>query len=720
MKTAFRALVCIGLFLLLTAGWSFANETVYIQAKVFIDQKSDWVQIKGLGLDIVVRGDSYLEIITNAKELEHIKELGIRTEIVYENVSEFLRSRLPGKAMGAYRSLSEIYSYIDSIIAANPTIISSKIKIGETHEGRDMWAFKISDNPNIDEDEPEIMYTSAIHAREVITPLVLIYFINHIANNYGTDPEVTDIVDNRELWFVLVVNPDGYYHNEVTDPGGGGMWRKNRRPNGDGTFGVDLNRNYAYEWGYDDVGSSPTTSSETYRGTGPFSENETQAMRDFAIAHDFIISVYYHSYSNLILWSWGYDQLSTPDNDIFEAMGDSMVTWNNYAPGPAWTLYVANGVTDDWYYGEQTLKPKTLAMTFEVGSASDNFWPPASRINALISENLGPNLYMAKIAGHAYKLKAPVAPVLTVQDTVTADYTVYWSHSDSINPAVEYELLELDGYNIFTNRGGNFSGLTYNGFTISTTRYNSASSSFYSGSGNNLSRYFQTSEKYTVQAGDSIKLSAWYDIESDWDYAYVEVSTDGSIFNTIPGTITTNSDPHGNNRGNGITSTSSNWVYAAFDLGSYVGMEINIRFSYYTDSYTSEEGIYIDDFYPHVDLIGPVTYSSITDTSYSFTGKAADDYYYKVRARDAEDQWGEYSSIKMTLVIPNILCGDANNDGVINVGDAVFLINYVFKGGEAPVSDNAADANGDGTVNVADAVYLINFAFKGGPDPICD
>src|SRR4029453_16587448 len=100
----------------------------------------------------------------------------------------------------------------------------------------------------------------------------LIYYMGYLLENYQNDSLVKNIVDNRELYIIPCLNPDGYLYNELTDPSGGGMWRKNRRDNLDGNFGVDLNRNYDLFWGYDDNGSSPNTFSETYRGIFPASE----------------------------------------------------------------------------------------------------------------------------------------------------------------------------------------------------------------------------------------------------------------------------------------------------------------------------------------------------------------------------------------------------------------------------------------------------------------
>jgi hypothetical protein len=719
--TLFRYFAPVILTLLCTVGPVLADTSPTIQARVYYDSKDTWFKLRHMHLDKVWDGNGYIEIITDRAELDEIGALGFKTEIVHPDLPQFFRSRMPDKAMGAYKTLSEIYQYRDSVIAANPDIISQIESIGQTIEGRDIWAFKISDNPDLDEDEPEILYGAAIHAREVITPEVLFYFIDHLTQNYGIDPDITDLVNNREMWFILVINPDGYYHNEVIEPGGGGMWRKNRRDNGDGNFGVDLNRNFGYMWGYDDEGSSPYTDDETYRGTGPFSEPETQHIRDFISAHEFVITVYYHSHSNLIIWPWSYDRFYCDDEEVYAAIGDSGALWNGYDPGPGWILYVVNGGSDDWGYGEQTLKNKNFSFTVEVGSYEDNFWPPAERIDDLISENLGANLFYARAVGDIYALASPAAPVLTVPDTVPGTaYTIEWSHDDTLNPATYFELVEMTDRQVITDSANSFDEWVNAEFELSDVRYNSSPTSFYSGADDKSIKYVQSVYPYPVETGDSLKIDMYYDIEDSWDYAYVEVSTDGNLFTPIPGNVTTDSDPYGNNRGNGITGASGgDWVLALFDLSEYVGKEVFIRVSYYTDQYVLEEGIYIDDIHPHIIFGNSVSFYPISDTSHTMTDKAEGDYYYKVRAQDAEFQLGAYSDVVKTVAAVPFVCGDANSDGSCDVADAVYLINYVFKGGPAPDPLAAGDANGDEEINIADGVYVINYVFKSGPEPVC-
>ncbi|HYE96954.1 MAG TPA: M14 family zinc carboxypeptidase, partial [Rubricoccaceae bacterium] len=204
------------------------------------------------------------------------------------------------------------------------------------------------------------------------------------------------------MFFIPMVNPDGYRYNYQTNPSGGGMWRKNRRNNGGGEFGVDPNRNYAYQWGRDEEGSSSSTWSEVYRGPAPFSEPETQAVRDFLESGRRVeLAFNYHTSGDLLLYSWSYeDGAYTPDDSLFDAYGAQLTSLNGYTYGTSPdVLYKVNGGSDDWMYGEQTTKPKILAFTPEVGHFG--FWPPASQIIPQADENLEMNLWLAQLAGRS-------------------------------------------------------------------------------------------------------------------------------------------------------------------------------------------------------------------------------------------------------------------------------------------------------------------------------
>lgn len=426
----------------------------YSQVRVYISSKDDILSLSraGLGLDHIDYHGTYFDAVLNNRELAVLKTTGRAYQVLVDDLQAEYRSRpkmstAEKKAlldrqrkefhsplgfhygsMGGYYTFSEVVADLDDMRAQYPNLISVKQSIGLSLEGRNLWMVKISDNPDVDEDEVEIMYTGLHHAREPQSMATLMYFMWYVLENYGTDPALTDIVNNHELYFVPVVNADGYVYNELTNPNGGGFWRKNRRDNGDGTFGVDLNRNYAYQWGFDDSGSSPFTDSETYRGTGPFSEPETQVMQSFADSRQFLASNNYHSYGDLTIFPWGYlPDFFTPDQQTFLSLAQNMTQFNNYVFGTANQTvgYLVNGEANDWLYGEQIEKPKVFAFTTEVGSGGDGFWPDISRIIPLADENLYPNLVLASLGG--------TCPLISILPSILPDGLLGVAYNHSVN-----------------------------------------------------------------------------------------------------------------------------------------------------------------------------------------------------------------------------------------------------------------------------------------------
>ena len=288
-------------------------------------------------------------------------------------------------SMGGYYTYAEVVSVLDQLHAAYPTLTTAKASIGTTIEARSMWMIKVSDNPGVDENEPELRIDAVHHAREPEGMQSALWFVLYLLQSYATDPLAKYLVDNRELFLIPIVNPDGYFYNQTTNPGGGGLWRKNRRNNGGGVFGVDLNRNYNDHWGADNTGSSPTSSSQTYRGTAPASEPEVQAMQAFMQSRQFQAALSLHTYGNLWLYPYGYAQIYPANNAQYVEVSTLATEVNHYQVGPpSFILYLANGITCDY---DHDIKG-TLAWTPEIGTSADGFWPPTSRIVPLASENL--------------------------------------------------------------------------------------------------------------------------------------------------------------------------------------------------------------------------------------------------------------------------------------------------------------------------------------------
>ena len=332
-------------------------------------------------------------------------------------------------SMGGMLTYTEMMLEMDSLHMAYPTLVSQKYSIGTSLEGRTIWAFKVSDNVTVDEAEPEVLLTSLIHAREGLAGMQLFYFLDHLLQKYAAnDPEARFLINEREIFVVPILNPDGYVFNQTQNPTGGGLWRKNRRDNGDGTFGVDLNRNFGIGWGYDNTGSSPITSVDTYRGAAAFSEPETQVIRNFTNSRHFKTALNHHTYSNVLIRPFGYDEtIICPDETAFTVYGNILTQNSSYNYGKVSQVlgYNVNGSTDDWMYGETTAKTAIISMTPETGTSADGFWPALNRIVPLCAGVEDTNTKMVWLAGEYF-------------DVVDKSHTVY-----SVNARLPFGLQNL-------------------------------------------------------------------------------------------------------------------------------------------------------------------------------------------------------------------------------------------------------------------------------------
>ena len=412
------------------SGLCQSEKTVYSKAKIFLNETNTIKKLAGLGVE-TDHGDfksgRYLTTAFSEKELIKIKDAGFSYEVLISDVerdfqeknarldpvriqeelyadfcNKVKKYKIPRNwkfgSMGGHLTYEEMELHLDSMKIKYPNLITSKAQIHTTlsREGRQIWFVKISDNPNVNEPtEPQGLFSAIHHAREPVGMHQLIFFMWYLLENYNSNPEIKTLVENSELFFVPCLNPDGYIFNQTNSPIGGGMWRKNRRDNNDGTFGVDLNRNYGNNWGFDDFGSSPDPAAETYRGDEAFSEPETKAMKAFCEAHNFKNALNYHTYSNLVIHPWGYENIQTPDSNLFRNLTNEMVRENNYRPGTGMEVlnYNSNGSSDDFMYGVTAQKPKIFAMTPEVG---DWFWPTMDEIPALCVENIHQNLTVVR------------------------------------------------------------------------------------------------------------------------------------------------------------------------------------------------------------------------------------------------------------------------------------------------------------------------------------
>lgn len=436
-----------------------AQQDIYSRAKIKLSPEKSAFQLARLGFDIshgqYAPAKHFISEFSQ-DELENIRSAGFETEVLIADLKAHFLTQQPDDtaqlrdedcfedpvspydqyetpanytygSMGGYLTYAQMLDVLDDMAAQYPNLISTRAPLGtQTIDGNDIFWIRLSDNPTVDEEtEPEVLYTALHHAREPNSMSQMIFFLWYMLENYDTDPEVQYLVDNVEMYFVPCVNVDGYLYNEETDPNGGGFWRKNRRENENGTFGVDLNRNYGYEWGINDTGSSPNPDNQTYRGTGPFSEPEAQAIKDFCEEHEFQIAHNYHAYGNLLIHPWGYDDSPTPDDALFKSMAVEMTKQNDfvYGTGVETVGYNVNGDSDDWMYGEETTKPKIYAYTPEVGANATGFWPNQGNIDPYNKSCMYLNLATANLVLN-YGNAADLSPVFVEETTGDLDFSI--------------------------------------------------------------------------------------------------------------------------------------------------------------------------------------------------------------------------------------------------------------------------------------------------------
>ncbi len=386
--------------------------------KIFVPDRITLDKIWATGIDYegcTGKLGGYMEFVAGLSSKDILEQYGIHYDTVIDDLAKYEGSRLtPGPVnalgfgygtMGGFYTYAEVGVQLDSMRILYPNLITAKTSIGTSTEGRSMWMVRMKNNADVvDATKPEILYTALHHAREPEGMMSLMYYMWWLLQNYGTNEEATYIMNNRQLYFVPVVNPDGYEYNHITNPGGGGMWRENRRMNTASCYGVDLNRNYGpYEsWNAANGGSSTTTTcgQGTYRGPSPFSEPETQAMNVLMRAHSFKTALNYHTYGNYLIYPYGYLSRENGDSLIYRDWTYEMQFDNHFTNGTDQQTvnYSTRGNSDDFMFGDTSSgKVATYTMTPEVGTTG--FWPSTGEIFPLAAGNLKQNKVLAFVGG---------------------------------------------------------------------------------------------------------------------------------------------------------------------------------------------------------------------------------------------------------------------------------------------------------------------------------
>ncbi|MEL3948045.1 MULTISPECIES: M14 family metallopeptidase [Streptomyces] len=371
--------------------------------------------VAATGVSIDEADDHAVVVTADAAQARKLRALGYTLKVLPAPPARTDGKRVEVRdfppADSRYHNYAEMNAEIDQRLQQYPSLMSKRV-IGKSHQGRDIVAIKISDNVGTDEAEPEVLFTHHQHAREHLTVEMALYLMRELGAGYSTDDRVKKIVDSREIWIVPDLNPDGGEYDIAS--GSYRSWRKNRQPNaGSSNVGTDMNRNWNFKWGCCG-GSSGSTGSETYRGPRAESAPEVKVVADFVRSRvvggkqQIKAGIDFHTYSELILWPYGYTYADTApgltqdDRDAFAAVGRKMAASNGYTPEQSSDLYITDGSIDDWLWGNQ----KIFGYTFEMyprSAGGGGFYPPDEVIERETSRNRDAVLQLLENADCMYR-----------------------------------------------------------------------------------------------------------------------------------------------------------------------------------------------------------------------------------------------------------------------------------------------------------------------------
>ena len=340
-----------------------------------------------LGLDIWQVKPDYVVLRASEEQAARLRQMGYTTEEVVETENH-LATFATADAIAAYHSAETLESDLRQLAESQPEIAELH-EIGRSLENRPIWALRIGERHG---SEHKLLFMGCHHAREWISVEVAYLLAEHLVTGANQAP-VRDWLQRGEIWVAPMVNPDGHEYSRTQNR----LWRKNRRQNPDGSIGVDPNRNYGYMWGTLDVNtSSHVPGDETYVGPRAFSEPETQAVRNVVARELFRGVITYHSFSQLILYPWGYTDKPAPDAfaglkmaEVAKRMAQLIqgVHGTVYTPEQSSQLYPTAGDTTDWTYGEYGIPSFTIELRPD-SVAHGGFVLPPNQIQPTFEENL--------------------------------------------------------------------------------------------------------------------------------------------------------------------------------------------------------------------------------------------------------------------------------------------------------------------------------------------
>ncbi len=310
----------------------------------FQDKNLAYVQLRPLHLTFEDVQKDRARALVKPDQLDKIQAMGYDVDILYTDSrirAEKRRQAL--KDRDWYTTYAEMVAELEQIAADYPDITRLH-NIGKTVQNRDIYVMEITDNPDVDEpDEAEVRMIGNIHGDEFMSMELMRKLIELLTGSYGSDPDITNLVNNREIWIQPSVNPDG--HEAGT--------RYN-------AHNVDMNRNHGYMW--------------NYGGSGPFSEPEVQHLRSYSLTRNFSMSLTFHGETTYFNYCWNFTGEDAFDKTYFDVLGQNYASWNGYTVTEGWDWYQTNGDTNDWSYGCRGDFDVTIETPGQSGPAITQDW----------------------------------------------------------------------------------------------------------------------------------------------------------------------------------------------------------------------------------------------------------------------------------------------------------------------------------------------------------
>jgi carboxypeptidase T len=339
-----------------------------------------------LGLDVWEVTPEHVVLQADEAQASRLEAMGYEVEQL-QMIEPYLSSFATEAAATGYHTVASLEQDLRQLAERHPEIAELH-EFGRSIEDRPLWALRIGERRGSD---PKVGFFGCHHARKWISVEVPYRLAVHLLDNSSSEP-IQGWLQQGEVWVAPMVNPDGHEHTRTTDR----LWRKNRRRNHGGSIGVDPNRNYGYMWGTLDVNtSSHVPSDQTYVGPRAFSEPEVRAVRNLVARQVFGGVLSYHSYSQLILFPWGFTAKPLVDEVDLREMRDLAedmerlirgVHGQTYTAQQSSRLYPTAGDTTDWTYGEYDVPSLTIELR-PASAMAGGFILPAEQIEPCWEEN---------------------------------------------------------------------------------------------------------------------------------------------------------------------------------------------------------------------------------------------------------------------------------------------------------------------------------------------